>query len=73
MLFYIHNYLKCQYISLQKGWMSTPEPRLSGSIALPHQCIDQLDRFRESVSYVDELLRGHDLMTPGQDQQDFLR
>jgi hypothetical protein len=40
-----------------------------GSIALPHQSIDQLDRSREFVSYVDDLLRGHNLMTLGQDRR----
>jgi hypothetical protein len=39
-----------------------------GTIALPHQCIDLLDRFRELVSYVDELLRGNNVLTTGQEQ-----
>ena len=38
--------------------------------ALLHHCIDLLDRFRELVSYIDEPLHGHSLLTSGQDQQD---
>ena len=44
--------------------------RSLATIVLLHHCIDLLDRFREFIPYVDELLHGHNVLTSRQDQQD---
>ena len=44
--------------------------RSLATIVLLHHSIDLLDRFREFIPYVDELLHGHNVLTSRQDQQD---
>jgi hypothetical protein len=50
------------------GAMLSARARLAGRRVLSHQDINILYHFRELVSYIDEPLHGHSLLTSGQDQ-----